>query len=277
MFIMHKFKAVLLIGLIFFFSKTSLGFSVELGGATKDGLRDRGMESEKVADHLPNTALLDRVVVWEDIIDGVRIYHEERLKSLKPQRGDYWKRNLSSAEEYSRSVKFNRTRFRNMLGAVDQREPVSMEKKNKIAETDRYVVSEIHWSVLKEISPRPPLQKWPELDVPRKIYGEGILLEPKGKSKGAVIAIPDADQEPESLVGLKEGVDRNSQYARRLAENGYTVVVPVIIDRTNRWDDIARWAAADELIVGKRPKGFKVSQVAKNPYPVDAEGFWILF
>lgn len=40
-----------------------------------------------------------------------------------------------------------------------------------------------------------------------------------------------------------------------------------------RWYDIARWAAADELIVGKRPKGFKASQVTKNPYPVDAEGF----
>lgn len=266
MFIMHKFKAVLLIGLIFFFSKTSLGFSVELGGATKDGLRDRGMESEKVADHLPNTALLDRVVVWEDIIDGVRIYHEERLKLLKPQRGDYWKRNLSSAEEYSRSVKFNRTRFRNMLGAVDQREPVSMEKKNKIAETDRYVVSEIHWSVLKEISPRPPLQKWPELDVPRKIYGEGILLEPKGKSKGAVIAIPDADQEPESLVGLKEGVDRNSQYARRLAENGYTVVVPVIIDRTNRWsrgtDRTSRsWIYAQAYEMGRTVAGYEIQKL----------------
>lgn len=73
MFIMHKFKAVLLIGLIFFFSKTSLGFSVELGGATKDGWSDRVVESEKIADHLPNTALLDRVVVGEDIIDGVRI------------------------------------------------------------------------------------------------------------------------------------------------------------------------------------------------------------
>lgn len=40
-----------------------------------------------------------------------------------------------------------------------------------------------------------------------------------------------------------------------------------------RWDDIARWAAADELIVGKRPKGFKASQVQENPYPVDSEGF----
>ncbi len=40
-----------------------------------------------------------------------------------------------------------------------------------------------------------------------------------------------------------------------------------------RFDDIMRWAAADELIVGKRPRGFKASQLATNPYPVDAEGF----
>ncbi len=41
-----------------------------------------------------------------------------------------------------------------------------------------------------------------------------------------------------------------------------------------RWDDIARWAAADELIVGKRPKGFKASQIAgNNPFPVDDQGF----
>ncbi|MDM1047892.1 RagB/SusD family nutrient uptake outer membrane protein [Sphingobacterium hotanense] len=41
-----------------------------------------------------------------------------------------------------------------------------------------------------------------------------------------------------------------------------------------RWDDIARWAAADELIVGKRPKGTKGSQFANTPsFPVDEDGF----
>jgi hypothetical protein len=41
-----------------------------------------------------------------------------------------------------------------------------------------------------------------------------------------------------------------------------------------RWDDIARWAAADELIVGKRPKGAKATQFANKPVlPVDANGF----
>ncbi len=41
-----------------------------------------------------------------------------------------------------------------------------------------------------------------------------------------------------------------------------------------RFDDIARWAAADELIVGKRPMGAKAAQFDNNPpYPVDDMGF----
>lgn len=40
-----------------------------------------------------------------------------------------------------------------------------------------------------------------------------------------------------------------------------------------RWDDIARWAAANELIIGQKPKGFKADQIEENPFPVDAEGF----
>jgi len=40
-----------------------------------------------------------------------------------------------------------------------------------------------------------------------------------------------------------------------------------------RWPDIARWAAADELIVGKRPKGFKGSQISSTLFPLDANGF----
>jgi hypothetical protein len=41
-----------------------------------------------------------------------------------------------------------------------------------------------------------------------------------------------------------------------------------------RWDDIARWAAAEELIVGKRPKGAKAAQFPVPPVlPTDANGF----
>ena len=34
-----------------------------------------------------------------------------------------------------------------------------------------------------------------------------------------------------------------------------------------------RWPAADELIVGKRPHGFKASQLTVNPYLVDGNSF----
>ena len=41
-----------------------------------------------------------------------------------------------------------------------------------------------------------------------------------------------------------------------------------------RWNDIARWAAADELIAGKRPKGSQFgSSFPLDPYPDDSEGF----
>src|SRR5690606_15398780 len=39
-----------------------------------------------------------------------------------------------------------------------------------------------------------------------------------------------------------------------------------------RWDDIARWAAADEVIVGQRPKGFKAAQIDRNPLHGDESG-----
>lgn len=40
-----------------------------------------------------------------------------------------------------------------------------------------------------------------------------------------------------------------------------------------RLPDIMRWAAADELIVGKRPKGLRAAQITTNPFPVDQNGF----
>jgi len=74
---------------------------------------------------------------------------------------------------------------------------------------------------------------------------------------GAIVSDPDWDF-PE-LSPLINEVRRERQV--ELAAEGF------------RWNDIARWAGADELIVGKRPKGFLASQVEENPFPVDENGF----
>ncbi|SCD19157.1 Hypothetical protein PSM36_0323 [Proteiniphilum saccharofermentans] len=218
------------------------------------------------ADQMPSTYLMENKVEWEKIIDGVRLFHEKRLKYLKSQRERYWNRDLSTEEAYSTSIELNRKNFRNILGAIDKREPVSMTRTNKVAETVKYTVSEVYWTVLKEIIPRPALQDWPALDVPKKIFGEGLLLEPKEKSKGFVIAIPDANQEPEALIGTKEGIDYHSQFARRLVENGYTVAIPVVIDRSNRWsrgtDRSSRsWLYAQTHEMGRTVTGYEIQKM----------------
>src|SRR5690554_5609395 len=217
-------------------------------------------------ENIPNTQLLQNEVNWSNIIDGVRKYHEKRIECLNPLRVSYWNRDLSSENAYSRSVETNRRNFREILGAVDVREDVELTRLQEVSETSRYKVSEINWTVLKEIVPRAPLQEWPDLDVPKQIFGEGLLLEPNIASKGYIIAIPDADQLPEDLVGLTDNVDPKSQFARHFAENGYTVVVPVIIDRTNRWSrgtnrTSRSWIYSQTHELGRTVTGFEVQKI----------------
>ena len=57
--------------------------------------------------------------------------------------------------------------------------------------------------------------RWPAV---RDVHGEGLLLVPKGEKVADIVAIPDADQTPEQICGLADGVPPESQFARRLAE-----------------------------------------------------------
>jgi dienelactone hydrolase len=222
--------------------------------------------SDYTGAYIPYTSRLEHDVQWDSIIDGVRLFYEKRVKAIMPERELYWNRDLSSPQAYVTSIEPNRAHFRSILGAVDKRDPVSMEKLARVGETNKYIVYEVRWSVLKEVVPRPALQDWTKLDVPGKIYGEGLLLEPKGTIRGYTIAIPDAGQDPEDLVGMRSGVDKSSQFARRLAENGFTVVVPVVIDRTNRWSRNTNrpsrsWIYSQAHEMGRTVTGYEVQKM----------------
>jgi hypothetical protein len=62
---------------------------------------------------------------------------------------------------------------------------------------------------------------------------KGLLLTPKGVKNivANVIVLPDADQTPEQMCGLAEGIAEESQVARHLAESGCRVVVPALMSR----------------------------------------------
>jgi hypothetical protein len=132
------------------------------------------------------------------------------IEQARRNRETFWTRDYSSPAAYAKSVAANRERFRRLIGAIDEREPVtdlervaSLKQSDVRAETSTYSVLAVRWPVF------------------RGVHGEGLLLLPKGEPIGFVVAIPDADQTPEMLVGLNPGVALESQFARVLAENGF--------------------------------------------------------
>ncbi|HEY1377265.1 MAG TPA: hypothetical protein VGF55_10750, partial [Gemmataceae bacterium] len=162
------------------------------------------------------------------MVAGLHKYLDRELAASVEKRKQFWKPDFSSPEAYAKSVQPNRDRLKKILGVVDQRLPPAMElvattdQPALVAETDRYKVYAVRWPVL------------PGVD------GEGLLLEPTGKVAANVVAIPDADWTPEMVVGLAPGVPKESQFARRLTENGCRVVVPTLIDRKDDFSGNAK-------------------------------------
>ncbi|MCH2200411.1 MAG: hypothetical protein MK102_00460 [Fuerstiella sp.] len=93
----------------------------------------------------------------------------------------------------------------------------------QIASCDTFRVEQIRWPVLTDPDPgRPDLVS---------VTGEGLLLTPTERPIATVIAIPDADQTPEQLCGLIDGIADVHRYVLRLANAGCQVFVPAITSR----------------------------------------------
>jgi dienelactone hydrolase len=156
------------------------------------------------------------------MVEGLHKYLDRETAASVERRKERWKPDFSSVEAYRKSVQPNRDRLRKIIGAVDERVPFKdLEYVGGpgvpvlVARTAAYTAWAVRWPV------------FPGVD------GEGLLLEPSGKVVAQAVAIPDADQTPEMIVGLAPGVAKESQFARRLAENGCRVLVPTLIDRSD--------------------------------------------
>jgi len=122
----------------------------------------------------------------------------------------------------------NRERFRKMIGAVDPRVPVSALELDATTSRPAEIASGAGYRVYAV--------RWPVFD---DLTAEGLLLDPETPPVARIVAVPDADWSPEMLTGLAPGLEPAAQFARRLAENGCQVVVPVLIDRRDTWSGIA--------------------------------------
>ena len=171
---------------------------------------------------LPGTKALD----WPEedlslrLMQGAHQFVERKIGEAPRSRGQYWKLDAASREAYEVSIAENRQKLREIIGAVDLRSAPRMERYGDdvhpvlVAETSRYRVYQVRWSVLEGV------------------FAEGLLVQPKQPAVAHVVALSDADQTPEQLLGLAPGIATANQFARRLAEQGCEVVIPVLVQRS---------------------------------------------
>src|SRR5262249_24920527 len=136
---------------------------------------------------------------------------------------------------YARSVESNRELFERIVGAIGARlKPVALEYVGgpdvpaKLVETPAFTVYAVRWSV------------YPGVDA------EGLLLEPKSEARAELVVMGDCEVVVEALAGLARGLESHAQTARRLAEQGCRVLVPVLIDRSDEFSGNPKVRPANE-------------------------------
>jgi len=158
---------------------------------------------------------------WSQPLEGTRPLTQQGDLAMRMVEGidRYLMKRLEASPEPATP---SRDRLREILGVVDARVPfespaldVTVAREGRVASTPLYDVLAVRWPVLEGVD------------------AEGLLLRPRGPARAQVVALPDADWTPEMLAGLAPGVPAESQFARRLAENGILVLVPALIDRSD--------------------------------------------
>jgi len=186
------------------------------------------------------------------LVTGVDQFLLDELAASVAKRPAYWDRDFSSHEAYVKSVEPNRKRLAHILGLRDARTAFdglqldgTTATSSLVGQTDRITIHAVSWPAFRDVT------------------GTGLLLEPRGRDVVAnVVAIPDSGQIPEQIAGLSLGLTPELQYARRLAESGCRVVVPMLIDRQEKISRLTRreflYRSAFEL--GRQLVGYEIQK-----------------
>jgi len=172
-------------------------------------------------DRFPGTDPLEwpEADLSERMMDGAHRFVERQIETAARLRARYWPRHDQATAGAESSHDDHRRRLREILGAVDSRLPPRMERYGDedapalVAESTRLRVHQVRWHPLEGVE------------------ALGLLAEPGGTPRAYVVALPDADQTPEQILGLAPGLPTERQWARRLAENGIETLVPVLVSR----------------------------------------------
>jgi dienelactone hydrolase len=217
---------------------------------------------------LPGTAALTQQGDFaEQMEDGIGQFLLRRIEEVPQERTSLWQRDYRSVRDYENSVAPHRQRLCQIIGAIDPRVSpgapeilTSQPGPAELARGSGYGVFAVRWPVLAPVAGGLP-----------GLQAEGLLLKPTKREKARIVAIPDADWTPEMLAGLVPGVPASAQFARRLAESGCQVLVPLLINRDDRFsgdpeikmtnEPHREWIYRMAFEVGRHIIGYEVQKV----------------
>ena len=160
----------------------------------------------------------------KEMVEGLHAYLDAQTRGAQARRDGRWDRNNASADAYVKSVDPQREHLAAILGTTEERsKPVTLTCLSgpgipaPLASNEAVKVTAVRWSV------------YPGFEA------EGLLVEPTGEVKANVVALPDADTPPETLVWAVPGSGAESMVAWKLAASGCRVLVPTLIDRSTEF------------------------------------------
>ncbi len=147
------------------------------------------------------------------------------LKQSPGRREQHWRPTPKQKENFDLWLNEKRSTLAKLTGVVENRitfkaprniQPIGSPR--VIAETSEIQILAVSWPVLDGVT------------------GEGLLVLPTQKPPVAnIIYIPDADQTPEEVTGLKASPNSTPNftvpYPLAMARNGYSVLIPSLISR----------------------------------------------
>lgn len=158
------------------------------------------------------------------MVGGIDKFLDQMTARSLNERAARWHRDFSSVSAYANSVETNRESLRRIIGVTDKRlESAELELLETSAHSalrgrsDSYTVYAVRWPVLDGV------------------HAEGLWLRPTKPCRARIVALGDCDQTPEMIAGLAPGLPPERQFARRLAEQGCEVLVPVLVSRDDRF------------------------------------------
>ena len=224
--------------------------------------------AEKAPAQLPGTEPLTmQGDLAAQMVEGVRRDLLSKTAEVAKGRDSQWNRNYSSPSAYKLSVAENRAHLRQIIGAIDERvKGIELQSDRgifdsaAIGQSETYKVYSIRWPVLE-----------PAVAGFAGLHADGLLLQPNKAPVARIVALPDADWTPEMIVGMAPGLTPQAQFARRLAESGCQVIIPVLIDRADTFSGIPgigftnqphrEWIYRMSFEVGRHVVGHEVQKV----------------